>query len=78
MGAGRSSVLTLDEPSAPRAGGVDSRPRGATAAPVAGELIRRVAPLLGLALFWYLAWEQPVCWCGADRQKKTEDLSARP
>ena len=41
-------VLTLDEPSITRAGGVESRTAGATAAPVAGELIRRVAPLLGL------------------------------
>lgn len=41
-------VLTLDEPSVTRAGGVESRTAGATAAPVAGELIRRVAPLLGL------------------------------
>ena len=41
-------VLTLDEPSVTRAGGVESRTAGSTAAPVAGELIRRVAPLLGL------------------------------
>ena len=41
-------VLTLDEPSVSRAGGGESRTAGATAAPVAGELIRRVAPLLGL------------------------------
>ncbi|MDQ7260446.1 penicillin-binding protein 2 [Paracoccus sp. PS-1] len=41
-------VLTLDEPSVGLAGGGESRTAGATAAPVAGELIRRVAPLLGL------------------------------
>ncbi|WP_347268276.1 penicillin-binding protein 2 [Paracoccus sp. (in: a-proteobacteria)] len=41
-------VLTLDEPSAGLAGGGESRTAGSTAAPVAGELIRRVAPLLGL------------------------------
>ncbi len=41
-------VLTLDEPSVAKAGGGESRTAGATAAPVAGELIRRVAPLLGL------------------------------
>lgn len=41
-------VLTLDEPSVNRAGGVSARTAGLTAAPVAGEMIRRVAPLLGL------------------------------
>lgn len=41
-------VLTLDEPSVGLAGGGESRTAGSTAAPVAGELIRRVAPLLGL------------------------------
>lgn len=41
-------VLTLDEPSAALAGGGESRTAGSTAAPVAGELIRRIAPLLGL------------------------------
>ncbi|MFT4014817.1 MAG: penicillin-binding protein 2 [Paracoccus sp. (in: a-proteobacteria)] len=41
-------VLTLDEPSVGLAGGGESRTAGATAAPVASELIRRVAPLLGL------------------------------
>lgn len=41
-------VLSLDEPSVGLAGGGESRTAGATVAPVAGELIRRVAPLLGL------------------------------
>lgn len=40
-------VVTLDEPSVTR-GGRESRTAGATAGPVAAELIRRVAPLLGL------------------------------
>ncbi|CAM3253100.1 cell division protein FtsI (penicillin-binding protein 3) [Paracoccus aminovorans] len=40
-------VLSLDEPSAMGAGG-ESRTAGATSAPVAAEVIRRVAPLLGL------------------------------
>ncbi|MDS9467218.1 penicillin-binding protein 2 [Paracoccus sp. MBLB3053] len=40
-------VLTLDEPSTMRGGG-ESRTAGATAAPVAGEMIGRLAPLLGL------------------------------
>ncbi|MDO5658664.1 MAG: penicillin-binding protein 2 [Paracoccus sp. (in: a-proteobacteria)] len=40
-------VVVLDEPSINRGGGT-SRTAGATAAPVAGELIRRLAPLLGL------------------------------
>ncbi|WP_199260899.1 peptidoglycan D,D-transpeptidase FtsI family protein [Paracoccus binzhouensis] len=40
-------VLSLDEPSAVGAGG-ESRTAGATSAPVAAEVIRRVAPLLGL------------------------------
>ncbi|SMO36822.1 peptidoglycan D,D-transpeptidase FtsI family protein [Paracoccus laeviglucosivorans] len=40
-------VLSLDEPSAIGAGG-ESRTAGATSAPVAAEVIRRVAPLLGL------------------------------
>jgi len=41
-------VLTLDEPSAGLAGGGESRTAGMTSAPVAGEMIRRLAPLLGL------------------------------
>ncbi|SIQ24966.1 cell division protein FtsI (penicillin-binding protein 3) [Paracoccus thiocyanatus] len=41
-------VVTLDEPSVGLAGGGESRTAGTTVAPVAGELIRRVAPLLGL------------------------------
>lgn len=41
-------VLSLDEPTAGLAGGGESRTAGATAAPVAGEMIRRLAPLLGL------------------------------
>ncbi|MCV2447345.1 MULTISPECIES: peptidoglycan D,D-transpeptidase FtsI family protein [Paracoccus] len=41
-------VVTLDEPSAGLAGGGESRTAGMTVAPVAGEMIRRVAPLLGL------------------------------
>jgi len=41
-------VLTLDEPSTGLAGGGESRTAGMTAAPVAGEMIRRIAPLLGL------------------------------
>lgn len=41
-------VLTLDEPSVSRAGGAAARTAGLTAAPVAGEMIRRIAPLLGL------------------------------
>lgn len=40
-------VLSLDEPSS-MSGGGESRTAGATSAPVAGEVIRRVAPLLGL------------------------------
>ena len=40
-------VLSLDEPTSV-AGGGESRTAGMTAAPVAGETIRRVAPLLGL------------------------------
>ncbi|MTH64929.1 peptidoglycan D,D-transpeptidase FtsI family protein [Paracoccus shanxieyensis] len=40
-------VLSLDEPSSSTAGG-ESRTAGATSAPVAAEVIRRVAPLLGL------------------------------
>jgi cell division protein FtsI (penicillin-binding protein 3) len=41
-------VLSLDEPTVGLAGGGESRTAGATAAPVAGEMIRRLAPLLGL------------------------------
>lgn len=40
-------VLSLDEPTATGSGG-ESRTAGATSAPVAAEVIRRVAPLLGL------------------------------
>jgi cell division protein FtsI (penicillin-binding protein 3) len=40
-------VLSLDEPSTIGPGG-ESRTAGATSAPVAAEVIRRVAPLLGL------------------------------
>ncbi|SMG12228.1 peptidoglycan D,D-transpeptidase FtsI family protein [Paracoccus sp. J56] len=40
-------VLSLDEPSTKGPGG-ESRTAGATSAPVAAEVIRRVAPLLGL------------------------------
>ena len=41
-------VLSLDEPTAGTAGGGESRVAGATAVPVAAELIRRVSPILGL------------------------------
>ena len=41
-------VVTLDEPTATLANGVTARTAGHTAAPVAGEIIRRLAPLLGL------------------------------
>lgn len=41
-------VLTLDEPSAGLNGGGESRTAGMTAAPVAAEMIRRLAPLVGL------------------------------
>ncbi len=41
-------VVTLDEPSASTAGGGESRVAGLTAVPVAAELIRRLAPLVGL------------------------------
>ncbi|AXC49575.1 penicillin-binding protein 2 [Paracoccus suum] len=40
-------VLSLDEPTS-AAGGGESRVAGTTAVPVAAELVRRVAPLLGL------------------------------
>jgi len=40
-------VVSLDEPTSVKGGG-ESRTAGMTAAPVAGEVIRRVAPLLGL------------------------------
>ncbi|AUH34118.1 peptidoglycan D,D-transpeptidase FtsI family protein [Paracoccus tegillarcae] len=41
-------IVTLDEPSI-RKGGGESRTAGATAAPVAAEVIRRLAPLVGLS-----------------------------
>ncbi len=41
-------VITLDEPSATNVNGVVSRTAGTTAVPVAGEMIRRLAPLVGL------------------------------
>ncbi|MDO5632246.1 MAG: penicillin-binding protein 2 [Paracoccus sp. (in: a-proteobacteria)] len=41
-------VVTLDEPSVGRLGG-ESRTAGATAVPVAAEMVRRLAPLVGLA-----------------------------
>ncbi|WP_299845456.1 penicillin-binding protein 2 [uncultured Paracoccus sp.] len=41
-------LVTLDEPSISSGGG-EARTAGATAAPVAAELVRRLAPLLGLA-----------------------------
>ncbi|WP_134678955.1 peptidoglycan D,D-transpeptidase FtsI family protein [Paracoccus ravus] len=40
-------VVSLDEPTSVKGGG-ESRTAGMTAAPVAGEVIRRVAPLLGM------------------------------
>ncbi|MFG6079294.1 peptidoglycan D,D-transpeptidase FtsI family protein [Paracoccus litorisediminis] len=40
-------VVSLDEPTSTGAGG-ESRTAGATSAPVAGEMVRRLAPLLGL------------------------------
>ncbi|MTH76444.1 peptidoglycan D,D-transpeptidase FtsI family protein [Paracoccus aestuariivivens] len=40
-------VVTLDEPTSTGPGG-ESRTAGATSAPVAGEMVRRLAPLLGL------------------------------
>jgi cell division protein FtsI (penicillin-binding protein 3) len=41
-------IVTLDEPE-DRTGVEPRRTAGATAVPVAAEIIRRVAPLLGLA-----------------------------
>lgn len=41
-------VVTLDEPSTETAGGGEARVAGLTAVPVAAELIRRLAPLVGL------------------------------
>lgn len=41
-------VVTLDEPSITNTGVGESRTAGATAAPVAAELIRRLAPIVGL------------------------------
>ena len=41
-------IVTLDEPSVSTNGGGESRTAGMTAVPVAAELIRRVAPLIGL------------------------------
>ncbi|MDB6175936.1 penicillin-binding protein 2 [Paracoccus sp. Z330] len=41
-------IVTLDEPSVVNARGRESRTAGATAVPVAAELVRRLAPLLGL------------------------------
>ncbi|MDO5528746.1 MAG: penicillin-binding protein 2 [Paracoccus sp. (in: a-proteobacteria)] len=40
-------IVTLDEPSVNRGGG-ESRTAGATAVPVAAELVRRLSPILGL------------------------------
>ncbi|MFI0395492.1 peptidoglycan D,D-transpeptidase FtsI family protein [Paracoccus jiaweipingae] len=42
-------VVTLDEPSVQSGGGGESRTAGMTAVPVAAELVRRLAPLMGLA-----------------------------
>ena len=41
-------IVALDEPSTRNANGVETRTAGTTAVPVAAELIRRIAPLLGL------------------------------
>ncbi|WP_299358188.1 penicillin-binding protein 2 [uncultured Paracoccus sp.] len=41
-------VVTLDEPSVRTASGVAARTAGATAAPVAAELVRRLSPIMGL------------------------------
>ncbi|SCY85895.1 peptidoglycan D,D-transpeptidase FtsI family protein [Paracoccus tibetensis] len=41
-------IVALDEPSTQTAGGGESRTAGTTAVPVAAEVIRRIAPLLGL------------------------------
>ncbi len=41
-------VVTLDEPSVSVAGGGEARTAGATAAPVAAELVRRLSPIVGL------------------------------
>ncbi|MBO9455629.1 penicillin-binding protein 2 [Paracoccus sp. R12_1] len=41
-------IVTLDEPSVSTAGGGESRTAGMTAVPVAAELVRRLAPLVGL------------------------------
>lgn len=41
-------VVTLDEPSVRLAGGAESRTAGATTAPVAAEMVRRLGPLIGL------------------------------
>ncbi|PZO67803.1 MAG: cell division protein FtsI [Paracoccus denitrificans] len=41
-------VVTLDEPRATTAGGGEARTAGYTVAPVAGELIRRLSPILGM------------------------------
>ncbi|MDP0930284.1 penicillin-binding protein 2 [Paracoccus onubensis] len=43
-----SLVVSLDEPSVSVGGGGESRTAGMTAVPVAAELVRRLAPLLGL------------------------------
>ena len=41
-------IVTLDEPSIATNGGGESRTAGMTAVPVAAELVRRLAPLMGL------------------------------
>lgn len=41
-------VVTLDEPSVTNAGGGTARTAGLTAAPVAAEMVRRLAPIVGL------------------------------
>ncbi|WCR11688.1 penicillin-binding protein 2 [Paracoccus stylophorae] len=41
-------IVTLDEPSVSTAGGGESRTAGMTAVPVAAEIVRRLAPLVGL------------------------------
>ena len=41
-------VVTLDEPSVTNAGGATARTAGQTAAPVAAEMVRRLAPIVGL------------------------------
>lgn len=51
-------VVTLDEASITNANGVTTRTAGTTAVPIAGELVRRLAPLLGLRP--QTEWQLPV------------------